>query len=1050
MDIIKTAVKRRVTVIMLFLCITVLGLVSFRGLGVDLMPDMEMPIAMVMTTYQGAGSEEVENMVTKPVESALAAVEGIDTLYSISSTGTSVVMVQYNWDMDLDSALNELREQASMVGAMLPDGVDTPLVMKMNMNQMPIMVVAVSGSGTLADLKETVDNDIEPMIERQAGVASVDVGGGYTETIDVVVSPQTLENYNLTLSSIVQSIAANNVNMAAGQVVDGGKNMTVRLIGKFKQVSDVENVDVMLPSGGVVKLKDVAAVNLVQKLDEASVYQNGQEAVYFAVSKQSDANTVETAAAVREAMTKLEQTLPGGIHFEIAMDQADMINMTIDNLVSSLLQGVILAVIILFLFLRSIRSTLVIAISIPVSLISTFMLMGFADMTFNMLTLGGMALGAGMMVDSSIVILENIQRLRTDGYSAFEAAVQGAKQMVMAVISSTLTTVAIFLPIAFAGGLTSILFTDMALVISFALMASLLTAIILVPMLCSILLRPEASYSTEGGGLKAFIGRGQDAFARFFDKMSERYAKMLGYCMRHRKRTVGTVGIMFVASIFLVGIVGMEFMPSQASNSITVSVTLEDGTAKEQTAVYADRAQQIIMDTCGDDLKNMLSIVGGSSMSASGSSENTAEMMLTIVDEKKRHWDIDELGDELRTRLSDIAGAEISVSVGDMMSMASTSGGSGASLYVYGDDLDILRDISDKICAIMESMPAAREVESSMDDALPVLEVSINANKASALGMSVPQVANSISGYVNGVTASKFTKEDGNEIDIKVMVPDEYQDNLNLILNQRMTSPTGAVYRLGDVVTVTEGLGPLSVNRENQERYISVSCSLVGQDLSSFTDELDERLAAELVLPEGYRISNEGSYEQMMEAFGSLILAMLLGLVLIYMIMASLYESFSQPFIIFFTLPTAFIGAFFGLFITGRPLDVTGMIGLLMLIGIVVNNGIVLVDSINDFRRSEGMTMKEAIMHAAPLRLRPVLMTALTTILSMLPMAFFGSDGGQMMAGLATVVMFGLAFSTFITLLFVPVMYSLFDGLAARLGRRKNTSGGGLRKVEEK
>ena len=1049
MGIIKTAVKRKVTVLMVFLCITVLGLVSFRGLGLDLMPEMEMPIALVMTTYSGAGSEEVETMITKTVESAVASVEGLDTMMSISSSGMSMVMIQYGWDVDLDVASQDLREQISMIESYLPDEADKPMVMKMNMNQMPIMVVAASGGSNLADLKETMDNDIVPVLERQPGVASVQVGGGYVESIDVVVSPQTLENYNLSLNSIVGAIASNNINMAAGQVVDGGKNMTIRLIGKYKQLADVENVDVPLPTGSIVKLKDIASVNMVQSRDDAAVYLNGGDALYFAVMKQSDANTVETAEAVQAALAELSGKLPGGITFIEAMNQADMINMAIDNLVSSLLQGIVLAVIVLFLFLRSVRSTLVIAISIPVSLIATFMLMGFGGMTFNMLTLGGMALGAGMMVDSSIVILENIQRLRTDGLSAFEASVKGAKQMVLAVLSSTLTTIAIFLPIAFTEGITSVLFMDMALVISFALLTSLITAVILVPMLCSVLLRPEASYSTEGKGLKAFIGRGQDAFAKFFDAARERYAKMLAYCLRHRKRTVLVVAVMFVVSIGLVGMVGMEFMPSQASGSITVSLSLEDGTAKEQTELYAKRAEEIIVDTCGDDLENMLAIVGGSAMSMTGSSENTAEMMISIVDEKNRHWDINELGDKLRTRLSDIAGAEISVSVGDMMSISS-SGMAGATMYIYGEDLDVLKELSDRVCAIMSSMPAAREVSGSLEDALPVLEVTINGSKASAMGMSVPQVASAISGYVNGVTASRFTKEDGEEINIDVMVPEAYQDDLDAILNQRMTSPSGAIYRLGDVVTVTQGLGPLSISRENQERYCSVSCSLVGQDLNSFTAELEDRIAAELVLPEGYRISNEGSYQQMMEAFGSLVLAMLLGLLLIYMIMASLYESFSQPFIIFFTLPTAFIGAFFGLFITGRALDVTGMIGLLMLIGIVVNNGIVLVDSINDFRRSEGMDMTEAIMHAAPLRLRPVLMTALTTILSMLPMAFFGSDGGQMMAGLATVVMFGLAFSTFITLLFVPVIYSLFDQLAAKLGRRKNAAGGGLRMVEDK
>lgn len=1050
MGIIKTAVKRRVTVIMVFLCLTVLGLVSFGSLGMDLMPDMDLPVAVVMTTYSGAGSEEVESMVTETIESAVASVEGLDAIISMSSTGSSMVAVQYNWSTDIDNATQELREKVDLIEGYLPDGVDTPMVMKMNMNSMPIMVLAVSGGNGLADLKQTIDNDIVPALERQSGVASVSVGGGFEETIDIVVNPQTLENYNLSLNSIVASVAANNMNMAAGEIVDGGKNMTVRLLGKFEALSDVQNVDINLPTGGVVKLKDIASVNLVQTNDSADVYQNGDEAVYVSITKQSDANTVQTAAAVQKAVAEMQTTLPDNIHFAEAMNQADMINDTLDNLVSSLLQGVVLSVVVLFLFLRSVRSTLVISISIPVSLISTFMLMNMADMTFNMLTLGGMALGATMMVDSSIVILENIQRLRTDGMSGFDAAVYGTRQMVLAVASSTLTTVAVFLPIAFTDGLASILFTDMALVISFALLASLLTAVILVPMMCSTLLKPEASYSTEGGGFKAFVGRGQNAFAEGFDKVRDIYYKMLKYCMSHRKRTVIVVTALFVASLGLVGIIGMEFMPSQSSGSLTVTLTLEDGVAKEETAVMSAKAEAIISETCGDDLENMLSIVGGSmtSMSMSGgSSENVATMMLTLVSEKEREWDVDELADTLRDKISDIPGVQVSVSVGDSMSMASSSG--GASIKVYGEDLDTLREISDDIVAIMESMPATREVTSTMDDALPVIELKINGNKAAALGMTVPQVANSVSSYVNGVTASRFTQDNGNEIDIRVMVPEVYQQNLDMVLNQKMMSPTGAVYRLGDVVTAEQGYGPVTINRQDQERYASVSCDLVGQDLNAFTEELEARIAAELVLPEGYRVNSDGTYEQMVESFSGLISAIALGLVLIYMIMASLYESFSQPFIIFFTLPTAFIGAMFGLFITGRPLDITSMIGMLVLFGIVVNNGIVLVDSINEHRRSQGLGLREAIMKAAPLRLRPVLMTSVSTILAMIPMAFFGSDGGQMMAGLAVVVMFGMLTSTFITLLFVPVVYSLFDDFAAKVGRRKDTSKNGLHKTAD-
>lgn len=1047
MNIIKIAVKRRITVMMLFVCIVMLGLVSFGRLGMDLMPDMEIPVAMVMTTYSGAGSEEVESMITDTIETAVASVEGVQDIYSISSTGSSMVMVQYDWGTDLDIAGLNLRERVAMVEGYLPDGVDDPMVMKMNMNQMPILMMAINSDSGLAELKQTIENDIVPQLERQSGVASVSVGGGYVNQINITVNPLVLENYNLSMSAIVGAIQANNMNMAAGQVVDGGKNMTIRLMGKYNNLSDIENVDVTLPTGSIVKLKDIATVELVPEKNDLDVYQNGNEAMYIAISKQSDANTVSTANAVLDVCAKLEQSLPGNVTFMVAMNQAEMIEMSIDSLVNSLLTGALLAVLVLFIFLRSVRSTLVIAISIPISLIATCMLMYFRGMTFNVLTLGGMALGAGMMVDSSIVILENIQRLRTQGMSGFDAAVKGASQMMLAVISSTLTTVAVFLPISFTEGMASVMFTDMALTITFAMLASLFSAIVLVPMLCSNLLRPEASYSTEGRGIKPMIGKMQNVVAGWFEALSSFYRKTLVLALRRRKTTVLIIFGLLVVSCGLLGVIGFEFMASTSSNQMTVTVTLEDGVAKEETAKVAERAEAIINEVIGDDLTNNMMIVGGQA-GMGGSGDNVAQMMLTLKKESERSQDIEVLADNLRNRLGDLAGVEASVSVGDMMSMSS-SGGSGASLSIYGEDLETLKDLGNRVAAIMESMPAAREVSTSLDDALPEINLNINANKAAQLGMTVPQVASSVSSYVSGVTAGRFTQTDGSEIDIKVQVPELYQDNLDLILNQRMTSPTGQIYRLGDVVSVEQGSGPISISRINQERYVTVSCTLLGQDLASFTNELNRRLDAELVMPQGYRVMSEGSFEQMVEAFGSLLLALLLGCALIYMIMAALYESFSQPFIIFLSIPTAFIGAFIGLFITGHALDVTGMIGLIMLVGIVVNNGIVLVDTINQLRREEGKTLHQAILIAGPQRLRPILMTALTTILSMLPMAFFGSDGGQMASGMAIVVSFGLAVSTMLTLLFVPVMYSLFEDGAKKLGMRSAKSKNGLHADEE-
>lgn len=1049
MNFIKTAVQRPISVIMLFLCIVLLGAVSFKSIGLDLMPDMDIPVSLVMTSYDGAGSEEVETMVTAPMETALATVHGITDITSISSTGSSIVVASFDWGTDLDFANLEMREKIDLVTPYLPDDVGDPTIMKIDLNSMPIIIMGISGGSSLTELKQIVEEDIQPVIERQDGVASATVSGGYDQEVNVTVDPTVLENYGLTMSGIAQYIQMNNYNMAAGSVSDGSEDLTIRVVGQFSSLSDIENISIILNTGATVLLKDIATVSLDLVQNSGDVYQNGEPAVYMSISKQSDANTVNSVDAVMAAIADLESSLPDNVTMEVIMNQGDMIQMTIDSLMDSLVIGCVLAIVILFLFLRSIRSTLVIAISIPISLISTCVLMYFNDMTLNMMTLGGLALGAGMMVDSSIVILENIQRMRTNGLGAKEAAIKGASQLVLAVITSTITTVAVFLPITFTSGLVSIIFTDLALVVTFAMISSLVVAVILVPMLCSLLLRPEASYDSSKKGFVGVIGKGQNAFITGFEKLQDRYGKALAWCLGHRKSVFSFVLVVIICSYGLLAVIGKEFISSSESGQITISVELANSATTEETYAVVDKVLVKLDEIAGDDIANSLSLIGGSSsMLSTAISENIATVTVDTVDLDDREMSITEICTELRASVKDIAGAEITIEAGDMMNMGTISSSSSASLTISGDDLDMLKELGDEVAAIMASIPGAVDATSSFEEGLPELHVTVDYSRATAMGLSVASVASYISSYVDGTFASTLSTDDGTEIDINVVVPESNSQNISSILNQKIPNATGGYALLGDVVTVTEGTGPVSIYRDNQTRYVTVSCSLSGVDLSSFTETLNQKLDSELVLPQGYTLEQGGSYEEMVEAFVQLSGAILLGVVLIYMVMAALFESFVQPFIILFSIPTAFVGVFFGLFITGNTLNVTSMIGIVMLMGIVVNNGIILIDCINDLRRNEGMAAKEAILAAGPLRLRPVLMTALTTILAMLPMAFSTAEGAELSSGMAVAIAFGLTTSTFLTLLFVPVVYSVVDnaGLKGRIKRAKKRA----EKLEQK
>lgn len=1026
MNFLAGAVKRRVTVAMCFLCVVLLGFVSFTNIGLDLFPNIEMPMAMVYTTYNGAGSEEVETMVTKPLEDAFSSMQDVDAINSQSSAGLSMVMVTFNYGTDLDFASLNMREQIDLVKDALPDDVGTPTIFRMSMNAMPVMIMAVSGSDNLANLKATVDNEVVPVLESRNGVAKVETGGGLTESVAIDVDEKVLQNYGLTMDTIVSTIRANNVNMAAGSIVSNNKDMSIRVLGQYDSLADIENTNIVLPSGISVLLKDIADVSITTTTSDDRAFQNGNEAMYIAITKASDANTAATAENVNNALAELEETLPANIEITTVLDQGEYVESTIKSLRDNLLIGAGLAVLILLIFLRSFRSTLVIAISIPISLISTFVLMYFTGMSINIMTLGGLSLGAGMMVDSSIVILENVQRYITSGMPREEAAVKGTKELILAVISSTLTTVAVFLPVIFMRGLVSMFFKDFAMTITFALLASLVVAVTLVPMMSAMLLRPEMTKAEKFADQKyaekkpnLFV-RLQYAFGDGYEKVKAVYTKFLDWALRHRKRTVLTVGVLFVLALVSMGIVGMEFIPASESGQLNVSVTMEDGISEDAANETANRAVDVINNACGDDLANTLMLI----------QDNAATIYVNLTDKEERKTTATEYGERVRKSLGDIAGIEYTVAVGDIMTSGMSGGMGGTSdvtINIKGDDLDTIEEICNRVADIMESIPGAREIKSSMEETVPELHITLNYNKVAAMGLNVPAITTAINSFLDGTKASTYSMGDGSEIDIEVNYAAADDSTYNDLLNMPVSTASGATYLLSDVAAIEVGDGPVSINREDSKRTATVTCSLVDVDLNTYTDQLNNALK-DYVVPEGYEVYSGGMFEEMMDSFSALGWGALLAIILVYMVMAALFESFLQPFIILFSLPTAFIGVMLGIFITGTTLNVVSLIGIVMLIGIVVNNGIVLVDYVNTLRKENSqLSCREALMIAGPLRLRPILMTALTTILAMIPMAVSQADGAEMSRGMAIAVSFGLTASTFFTLIFVPVVYSIVD-----------------------
>jgi len=1021
MKIPEFSVNRKVTTAMLAMILVVLGLLSFTRLGLDFFPDIEFPTVSVVTTYTGASSEDIENTITRPMEQIINSVSRVKKVTSTTLEGASIIMVEFEWGTNLDFAAQDIRDQIGLYQNFMPEEASDPLVVKFNLGQMPIIFGGITAKMPTYELKELIEDEVTPRLERIDGVASAQVFSMDTREIWVDIDKAALESLNISLDQILFALRMENLNLPAGRIVERHSEFLLRTLGEFKNLDDIRNTIIgSTQTGQLVYLSDVADVKDTMKDSRFIARVQGEKGVFYFISKRSGANTVITAQAVNKELAKIRETLPPDIKFFPFMDQAEMIQRVIRRTGNNALIGGILAMFFIFVFLRNWRPTVTIFLAIPLSVITTFIALYLAGYTINLLTLGGLALGIGMLVDNAVVVIENIFRHIEEGKKKEEAAKIGASEVGMAITASTLTTIAVFFPMVFAQGVTGKMTRGLALAIAFSLLASLFVALTIVPMVASLLFKANGK---QGVGEKSKRTK-QFAQARNF------YRRILHRALRRRGWILGGAFGLLVISFVIVPFLGTEFMPTMDREMIIFTVKMPVGTSLEETNRVVSLVENLMKLEPG--VKTVSAQVGSQAeenpadMAGGFSTTGTHEGMLwaSLVDLRERDLSDMEILERIRGKLPKLK--DVKFEALDMGQAMMGGAQSPIEIKIFGKELDMLKEVADNIVLRIQGVEGLRDVTHSLAEGKPEYHITVNREKASRMGLMVSQVANSIQTAALGKVATRF-REGNEEIDIRVRFKEKFRDSLDDIKNIPIMTSLNTMVRLGQVASISKGEGPIQITRENQARAITVSANIIGRDLGSIVRDIKERIDdIERGLPPGYFTEFGGQYEQMQEAFIIMAGAFALATLLVYMIMASQFESFRHPFVIMFTIPLAIIGVILALLLTGRPVSLPVLIGFIMLGGIAVNNGIVLVDYINQLKR-KGVEKKEAILQACSVRLRPVLITAFTTVLGMMPMALSVSEGAEMRAPMAITVIGGLVATTFLTLFVIPIIYSFFD-----------------------
>ncbi|MBQ8591090.1 MAG: efflux RND transporter permease subunit [Firmicutes bacterium] len=1016
MNFSSISVKRPVTTIMLLMIVVLLGVTSLMGIPMDLMPEMEIPVAIAMISYPNASPQEVETMITKPVEAALASCEGLKNIVSMTMAGSSVTMIEFEMDTDMNFATLDMREKIALIEGYLPANATDPMIMKMNLNSTPVVQVYVSGDMALDQLYNRVEDSVVSAFERASGVASVSVSGGLETEIAVTLDQERLLGYGLSLSTISQMLAADNLNMPSGNVEKGSTELIVRTIGEFESVEDIKRYPMILATGEVVRLGDIAHIEERYKDQDSISRIDGNTAIGVSIMKQSSANTVEVSKSIRKAMATLEKTNPD-LTFTIGMDQADFIQLAVSSVAESAVLGGILAIVVVFLFLRNLGSTMIIAISIPTSFLATFVLMNYTGMTLNLLTLCGLTLGVGMLVDNSIVVLENVYSMNQTINDPYRASIEGSKQVFLSVVASTLTSVVVYLPIALSDGYAGMVFKDFCFTIIFALLASLVVSMTVVPMLCSKILTREVHTDYMRIGKKRYKFRFIPKFTKMIDALTVWYGEVITGALQKRKKTIVTCMLIFVVSLSLVLMVGAELLPESDQGMISISVEAPYGTSLEERNAMVSEMEEYLLTI--PEVKHLS--VDISSSSLLGGQSTTSTLSVTLTGKTERSRSTGEIAKEIKREFSDIAGADISVSETSMTSMM--TGGASIGLYIYGDELEVLENVGNDLVSRFMEVDGISEASIDVTEGNPEIRVKLNRSVASNFGITAYQLANALESSLSGSTATNL-KVDGNEIAINLSLNDTYGKTVDNMKQVMIPTPMGTTIPVGQVADFEFDNSPTVINRQNQVRVVTLSAYVEGRDLGSVSADINKVIES-YPFPEGYYYDNGGQQEEMVDAFGQLGLALIVAILLVYMLLAAQFESLVLPLIVMIAVPFAMSGAFLALFFAGMRLSMISFTSLVILIGIVVNNAILLVEFIKI--NSETMGRDEAIIEAGRSRLRPILMTSLTTIVGMIPMSLGRGDGGEILAPMGVSIMGGLVGSTIGALLLVPVLYAWND-----------------------
>jgi hydrophobic/amphiphilic exporter-1 (mainly G- bacteria), HAE1 family len=1009
------SVRRPITTIMVFSIVLLLGAIAFTRLPVDLMPELVYPTLTVRTDYPNVGPQEVEDLITRPIEEAVAAIAGVETITSTSSEGQSAVRVAFTWGTDLDEAAEEIRSRVDRIRASLPEGSQSPRVFKFDLASFPILFLGVS-SPTLGpiELREFTEERINRRLERIPGVASVDIRGGLRREIQVNLDRDRMLALGLSADRITTLLREENLNRPAGRVEEGNLDIFLRTVGEYRAAEDIGATVVAVREGTPIYLRDIADVR--EGVEEVTTLTriNGSPGIRVAINKQSGANTVEVAAGVQREVARINADHPE-VGIMSIIDTSEYIRNAIANVRNAAVIGGSLAVLILLFFLRSERSTLVIATSIPISVIATFALVYFSGFTLNIMTFGGLALGVGMLVDNAIVVLENIFRKREEGNDAVTSAVEGTREVAMAITASTLTTMAVFLPILFMEGVSGVMYKQLAIVVAFALFASLAVALTLIPVLSSKIL---AIRTKRRSLLKGAFERS----GRALTSLEARYRRGLDWALTHRKMVIGGALLLLIASSALVPFIGKELMPKTDEGEVRIDAEMAVGTRLDLMDRSFREIERIVAQEV-PETENVLTSIGGGGWRASGG--NTGNMRISLVPLSERSRSSEQIANDLRGALSGLPGVRVRTREGSglfIMRIAFGGGDESLQVEIRGFDLERGYEIADQVRETLETVPGISDVRIARDPGRPERVIRIDREQIARLGLSMNRVASIIETNLAGTRATVLRRA-GREYDIVVRLEEGQREVLADIEDVSLVTATGESVPLRNVIDVRYASGPVVIDRKDQERVLYVSGNVAGRDLGSVAADARRELRT-IDVPEGFAIVLGGEYEEQQKATRALLLTLVLAIALVYMVMAAQFENLLDPFVVMFSIPMAAVGVFVTLFITGTTFNIQSYIGMVMLAGIVVNNAIVLVDYTNLLRRRDLLDLYEAVAEAGRRRLRPILMTTATTVLGLLPLAIGFGEGSEVQAPMARAVVGGLIVSTFVTLFLVPVVYT--------------------------